>query len=143
MPEPVFLARTFFYGIADIPKADPGLIPKFWDATDDLQHHFTTMAVVQTMVCQLAECYRDVMAWAPLSKIVIGGGHGTPEIVWSAAKTAKIALLEVMEDTVRLGLMTEVQTEKPAARFYEWKNFNAVVKGKQRNTSNQQWSNRS
>ena len=75
----------------------------------------------------LAECYRDVMAWAPLSKIVIGsGGHGTPEIAWLAAKTAKIALSEVMEDAVRLGLMTEVQAEKTgrmilhdnAARLY-------------------------
>ena len=47
--------------------------------------------------------YRDVMAWAPLSKIVIGsGGHGTLEIAWLAAKTAKIALSEVMEDAVRL-----------------------------------------
>jgi len=75
----------------------------------------------------LAECYRDVMAWAPLSKIVIGsGGHGTPEIAWLAAITAKIALAEVLEDTVRLGLMTETQAQKTgrmilhdnAARLY-------------------------
>ncbi|MEW6670709.1 MAG: amidohydrolase family protein [Thermodesulfobacteriota bacterium] len=55
---------------------------------------------------RIAECYRDVMAWAPLSKIVVGsGGHGTPEIAWLSAKTAKIALAEVLEDAVRLGLM--------------------------------------
>ena len=36
------------------------------------------------------ECYRDVMAWAPLSKIVVGsGGQESPEIAWLAAKTAK------------------------------------------------------
>ena len=77
---------------------------------------------------RLAECYRDVMAWAPLSKIVIGsGGHGTPEIAWLAAKTAKIALSEVMENAVRLELMTEAQAEKfgrmilhdNAARLYK------------------------
>ena len=65
--EPVFLARTFFHGIADIPKADPGLKPRFWDATDELQYHFTTMGVVQTMVCQLAkvlDCPADLTAVA-------------------------------------------------------------------------------
>ncbi len=76
----------------------------------------------------LADCYRDVMAWAPLSKIVIGsGGHGTPEIAWLAAKTAKIALSEVLNDAVRLGLMTAAQAEKTgrmilhdnAARLYK------------------------
>ncbi len=55
---------------------------------------------------RIVECYRDVMAWAPLSKITIGsGGHGTPEIAWLSAKTAKIALGEVLGDAVRLGLM--------------------------------------
>ena len=76
---------------------------------------------------RLVECYRDVMAWAPLSKLVIGsGGHGTPEIAWLAAKTAKIALSEVLEDAVRLELMTEAQAKKSgrmilhdnAARLY-------------------------
>jgi len=63
--EPVFLARTFFHGIADIPKPEPGLKPRYWDATDELQHHFTTMGVVQTMVCQLAkvfDCPADLKA---------------------------------------------------------------------------------
>ena len=77
---------------------------------------------------RLVECYRDVMAWAPLSKLVVGsGGHGTPEIAWLAAKTAKIALSEVMEDAVRLELMTEDQAKKTgrmilhdnAARLYK------------------------
>jgi hypothetical protein len=60
----------------------------------------------------IADCYRDVMAWAPLSKIVVGsGGHGTPEIAWLSAKTAKIALAEVLGDAVRLGLMEEKHAE--------------------------------
>ena len=76
---------------------------------------------------RIAECYRDVMAWAPLSKIVVGsGGHGTPEIAWLAAKTAKIALAEVLGDAVRLGLIEEKDAEKTgrmilhdnAARLY-------------------------
>ena len=64
---------------------------------------------------RIVECYRDVMAWAPLSKIVIGsGGHGSPEIAWLAAKTAKIALAEVLGDAVRLGLMANKHAETAA-----------------------------
>ena len=64
---------------------------------------------------RIAECYRDVMAWAPLSKIVVGsGGHGTPEIAWLAAKTAKIALAEVLGDAVRLNLMEKKDAETTA-----------------------------
>ncbi len=63
----------------------------------------------------IAGCYRDVMAWAPLSRIVVGsGGHGTPEIAWLAAKTAKIALAEVFEDAVRLQLITKRDAETAA-----------------------------
>lgn len=65
--DPIFLARTFLHGIADIPKADPGLKPNLWDATEELQHHFTTMGVVQAMVCQLAkvlDCPADLTAVA-------------------------------------------------------------------------------
>jgi predicted TIM-barrel fold metal-dependent hydrolase len=76
---------------------------------------------------RLAECYRDVIGIAPLSKIMVGsGGHDTPEIPWLAAKTAKIALAEVLGDAVRLGLLTSKQAEKAgrmilhenAARMY-------------------------
>ena len=64
---------------------------------------------------RIVECYRDVMAWAPLSKIVVGsGGHGTPEIAWLAAKTAKIALAEVLEDGVRLNLISKRDAETAA-----------------------------
>jgi predicted TIM-barrel fold metal-dependent hydrolase len=64
---------------------------------------------------RIVECYRDVMAWAPLSKVVIGsGGHGTPEISWLAAKTAKIALAEVLGDAARLGLMPPNQVDATA-----------------------------
>lgn len=75
----------------------------------------------------IAECYRDVIGIAPLSKVTVGsGGHGTPEIAWLAAKTAKIALGEALGDAVRLGLMTPKQAERAgrmilhdnAARMY-------------------------
>jgi predicted TIM-barrel fold metal-dependent hydrolase len=52
------------------------------------------------------------MAWAPLSKIVIGsGGHGSPEIAWLAALTAKTALSEVLGDTIRLNLIATKYAE--------------------------------
>lgn len=76
---------------------------------------------------RIVECYQDVMAWAPLSKIVIGsGGHGTPEIAWLAAKTARVALAEVLGRGVRLGLIARRTAERTgkmilhdnAARLY-------------------------
>ena len=76
---------------------------------------------------RLADCYRDVMAWAPLSKIVIGsGGHGTPEIAWLSAKTAKITLAAVLNDAVAHDLMAYEQADRAgrmilhdnAARLY-------------------------
>lgn len=76
---------------------------------------------------RIVECYRDLIAMAPLSKLMIGsGGHGSPEISWLAAKTAKIALGEVLSDAVRLGLMAKKDAEKTgrmilhdnAARMY-------------------------
>ncbi|MFC1859968.1 amidohydrolase family protein [Chloroflexota bacterium] len=64
---------------------------------------------------RIVECYRDVMAWAPLSKIVIGsGGHGIPEIAWLAALTAKTALTEVLGDAIRLGLIAPNYAEAVA-----------------------------
>jgi uncharacterized protein len=76
---------------------------------------------------RIVECYRDVISLAPLSKLMIGsGGHGSPEVSWLAAKTAKIALGEVLTNSVRLGLMTERDAERTgrmilhdnAARMY-------------------------
>jgi predicted TIM-barrel fold metal-dependent hydrolase len=76
---------------------------------------------------RIVECYRDVIGLAPLSKLMIGsGGHGSPEVSWLAAKTAKIALGEVLTDSVRLGLMAESDAERTgrmilhdnAARMY-------------------------
>jgi predicted TIM-barrel fold metal-dependent hydrolase len=76
---------------------------------------------------RIVEVYRDVIGMAPVSKIMIGsGGHGSPEVSWLAAKTAKIALGEVLTDSVRLGLMCEKDAEKAgrmilhdnAARMY-------------------------
>lgn len=61
---------------------------------------------------RIAECYRDVIGMAPLSKILVGsGGHNTPEIAWLSALTAKMALGEVLGDAVRLELMTWNQAE--------------------------------
>jgi len=61
---------------------------------------------------RLVECYREVMGVMPLSKLMIGsGGHGTPEIAWLSAKTAKIALSEVLGDAVRLDLLDHNRAE--------------------------------
>ena len=76
---------------------------------------------------RIVEFYRDVIALAPLSKMMIGsGGHGSPEVSWLAAKTAKIAVGEVLTDAVRRGLMAERDAERAgrmilhdnAARMY-------------------------
>jgi predicted TIM-barrel fold metal-dependent hydrolase len=76
---------------------------------------------------RIVECYRELIAMAPLSKLMIGsGGHGSPEISWLAGKMAKVALGEVMTDAVRLGLMCEKDAERTggmilhdnAARLY-------------------------
>ena len=76
---------------------------------------------------RIVEVYRDVIGMTPISKIMIGsGGHGSPEIHWLSAKIAKIALGEVLTDSVRLGLMAERDAEKAgrmilydnAARMY-------------------------
>lgn len=61
---------------------------------------------------RLPDCYRDLLGVAPLSKIMIGsGGHGTPEIAWLAATTAKLTLAEVLGDAARQGLLTQRQAE--------------------------------
>ncbi len=76
---------------------------------------------------RIVECYRELIGMAPLSKLMIGsGGHGSPEVSWLAAKTAKIALGEVLSDAVRLGLMARPDAERTgrmilhdnAARLY-------------------------
>jgi len=62
---------------------------------------------------RMAECYRELIGIAPLSKLMVGsGGHDTPEIAWLAAKTAKIALQEALGDAVRLGLIVQKKAEK-------------------------------
>jgi predicted TIM-barrel fold metal-dependent hydrolase len=64
---------------------------------------------------RIVEIYREAIGLSPLSKVMIGsGGHGSPEISWLAAKLAKIALGEVMTDSVRLGLMAETDAERTA-----------------------------
>ena len=64
---------------------------------------------------RIAECYRDLIGLAPVSKVMIGSGsHGTPEISWLAGITAKIGLAKALGDAVELGLMTQNQAEKAA-----------------------------
>ena len=54
--EPIWLAREFFHGMADIPN--PGAVKsKLWGATDDLLFHIPHMGVVLTAVCQLAKLF--------------------------------------------------------------------------------------
>jgi predicted TIM-barrel fold metal-dependent hydrolase len=70
---------------------------------------WTTPWIAQRIV----ECYRDAIGMMPLSKLMIGsGGHGTPEIAWLSAKTAKIALKGVLEDNLRTGLLELQQAEE-------------------------------
>jgi predicted TIM-barrel fold metal-dependent hydrolase len=62
---------------------------------------------------RIVEGYREVMGVMPLSKLMVGsGGHGTPEIAWLSAKTAKIALKEVLGDAVRLDLLDHARAEE-------------------------------
>lgn len=62
---------------------------------------------------RLVESYREMVGMMPLSKLMIGsGGHGTPEIAWLSAKTAKIALREVLGDAVRLDLLDDAQAQE-------------------------------
>jgi predicted TIM-barrel fold metal-dependent hydrolase len=64
---------------------------------------------------RIAECYRDVIGMAPLSKLMIGSGcHGTPEIAWLAGITAKIGLGKALGDAVEMGLMASGQAERVA-----------------------------
>jgi predicted TIM-barrel fold metal-dependent hydrolase len=141
---PVHLHSGFTGGMWDGPiiNADPFLLAPFltdkrfvqtkivllhagypWTKqAGQMAHSFPNVWVDMSQVTpwsslRIVECYRDVMAWAPLSKIVIGsGGHGTPEIAWLAALTAKIALNEVLEDATRLGLIAK-QTGESVARM--------------------------
>lgn len=61
---------------------------------------------------RMTECFRDAMGVAPLSKLMIGsGGHGTPEIAWLSAVSAKVALNQVLSEAVQLGHITTSQAE--------------------------------
>ncbi|MFC1943761.1 amidohydrolase family protein [Chloroflexota bacterium] len=139
---PVHLHSGFTGGMWDgsIHNADPFLLAPFLGHTEfsetkivllhagypwtkqagQLAHTFPHVWVDMGQVSpwaslRIVECYRDVMAWAPLSKIVVGsGGHGSPEIAWLAALTAKTALSEVLGDAIRLGLLETKYAETVA-----------------------------
>ena len=55
--DPESLARVFYHGMGDIPKAGVKKA-RLWGASDDLRHHLLHMGVVQTMVCQLSRVLR-------------------------------------------------------------------------------------
>jgi predicted TIM-barrel fold metal-dependent hydrolase len=62
---------------------------------------------------RLVEAYREAISIMPITKLIIGSGcHGTPEIAWLSAKTAKIALGEVLGDAVRLDLLDYTRAEE-------------------------------
>ena len=64
---------------------------------------------------RVAECFKEIIGIAPLSKVTVGSGcHDIPEIAWLAAKTAKIGLAEALNDAVRMGLLTLRQAEQAA-----------------------------
>jgi predicted TIM-barrel fold metal-dependent hydrolase len=62
---------------------------------------------------RLVESWRDAISVMPLSKLMTGsGGHGTPEIAWLSAKTTKIALQNVLEGNVTVGLLDLKQAKQ-------------------------------
>jgi predicted TIM-barrel fold metal-dependent hydrolase len=81
-----------------------------------LPHVWVDMAWTTPWISlRIADCFREAMSIAPLSKLTMGsGGHDTPEIAWLAAKISKIALAEVLGDGVRLGLIAPKQAERIA-----------------------------
>lgn len=57
----------------------------------------------------------DLLGVCPHDKIFFGTGqHGFPEIAWTAAKVAKACLGDVLEDQVRMGLISGAQAERTA-----------------------------
>ena len=50
------LARVFYHGMGDIPKAGIKKARQ-WGASDDLRHHLLHMGVVQTLVSQLSRLF--------------------------------------------------------------------------------------
>ena len=55
----------------------------------------------------------DLLGVCPHDKIFFGSGqHGFPEIAWTAAKVAKACLGDVLDDQIRMGLISAKQAEK-------------------------------
>jgi len=103
----IWLAREFFHGIADSPIVGVAKA-KIWGATTDLLHHFPHMGVVLTAVCQLAKLFG---CKPTLEAVTVERNRRTAD-VGLAAKTAKIALGEVLVNAVRLGFMAERDAER-------------------------------
>lgn len=55
----------------------------------------------------------EVIGMAPHTKIMLGTGqHNHPEMCWTAAKTARIALANVLNRKVEAGLLSEAQAQE-------------------------------
>lgn len=60
----------------------------------------------------------DLLGVCPHKKILFGTGqHGFPEIAWTAAKVSKAWLGDILDDYIRLGLMSADQAEKTARQL--------------------------
>lgn len=60
----------------------------------------------------------DLIGVCPHDKIFFGSGqHGIPEIAWVAAKVAKVTLGDILEDQIRVGLISFKQAEKISSQL--------------------------
>lgn len=66
--------------------------------------------VVPWTSCGFDNTLKDAIELAPHSKIIIGTGqHGIPEIAWLAAKVLRASLSRVLDDLIRMDLVSESQ----------------------------------
>lgn len=71
--------------------------------------------VLPWMSLSYKNCIEDALSIAPHSKILLGTGqHHYPEMVWMAAKIAKRALKDALEEMVDREVLTEEQAVKTA-----------------------------
>ncbi|GHV47100.1 hypothetical protein FACS1894204_10030 [Synergistales bacterium] len=79
-------------------------------------------------VCGFDATLKDAIELAPHSKIMLGTGqHGVPEIAWLAAKIARSCLSAVLENIVKMDIMSEAQA-RDTAEMLLCKNAQALYK---------------
>ncbi len=60
----------------------------------------------------------DVLGVCPHTKILMGTGqHGLPELAWASSKICKVTLADLLEDQVRMGLLSTKQAETTAVQL--------------------------